>query len=299
MARLDNHGSAFWLRDDAAAAFNRMERERGFIDLNSAGRYEWEQQQLIDRWNRGGAANRPPYLYQPAMPASSSNHVRGGGIAFDTSDWRRVKEFAHLYGFKWYGNSDPVHFDYVGGGSSGGSVDQVTKDRQNWLNASRGAGLEVDGIEGPATKAAYKAYQSFLGVEADGIWGPATQAAHQRYYDSVNAPAAGGTAQPKDMLGWNWNGIAAFLRATGNYAGNNQPGPQMIRGLQNWLNRNGYDAGGADGELGPNTVRAVQRWLNKTGRNAGAVDGLPGGQTHSAWDRAENENWNAFPNNRG
>lgn len=306
MARLTNHSSAYWLRDDAASAFNRMEAERGFIDLNDAGRTEGEQQELINRWNRGGAANRPPYLYQPAMPASASNHVRGGGLAFDTSEWRRVKEFAHLYGFKWLGNGDPVHFDFVGGGGGApaSSGDQVTRDRQAWLNHSRGAGLAVDGVEGPATKAAYKAYQSFLGVAADGVWGPATQAAHQKYYDSVNAPAApaapsGGSSNPKDMLSWNWNGVAAFLRATGNYSGNNVPGPQMVRGLQNWLNANGYNAGGADGDLGPNTVRAVQRWLNATGRNAGSVDGVPGGQTNSAWLKAEAENWIAFPNNRG
>ena len=81
------------------------------------------------------------------------------------------------------------------------SGDQDTVNRQNWLNASRGAGLAVDGIAGPATIEAYKSYQLFLrgygySGAIDGIWGPGTQAAHQAYYDSTHeaapAPAAGG-----------------------------------------------------------------------------------------------------------
>lgn len=298
MANLKNHGGRYWLRDDAAAAFDRMEAERGFIDLNDAGRTEGQQQELINRWNRGGSANRPPYLYQPAMPASASNHVRGGGLAFDTSDWRRVKEFAHLYGFKWLGNSDPVHFDYVGGGSGGStpSGNQVTKDRQNWLNSSRGAGLAVDGIEGPATKQAYKNYQSFLGVAADGVWGPATQAAHQRYYDSMNQPAPSNPSAGVPS-GLPWVGIQKMLKGAGyGYTGaiDGIAGSGTVSAFQRFLNANGHNAGGVDGVWGPATAKAAQRWLAARWGYRSGIDGDFGPGTRASWAEAERQNSAAF-----
>lgn len=251
MARLKNHSAAYWLRDDSAAAFNRMEDERGFIDLNSAGRTVAEQNELIRRWDQGGTYNRPPYLYAPARPATASNHVAGGGKAFDTSEWRRVKEFAHLYGFRWFGSSDPVHFDYVGGGSSSASGNQVTKDRQNWLNVARGAGLVVDGIEGPATKQAYKNYQSFLGITADGVWGPQTQAAHQRYYDSRNAPAASSSSsilEVQKKLKANYPLYAGKLVLDG------IQGPATTAAIKEFQRRSGLMQ---DGIAGPITRRAL------------------------------------------
>ena len=48
------------------------------------------------------------------------------------------------------------------------------KQRQmnlNFLNYSTGG---IDGIEGPSTKSAYKAFQRDFGLEVDGLYGPAT-----------------------------------------------------------------------------------------------------------------------------
>jgi len=113
MGALKNH-PGMWLRDDAADAINALEDKYGKIIINSAGRTVAEQQSLINRWNKGGAANRPPNLYMPAMPAASSNHVTNGGVAIDvynfTSDRAKLNEF----GFEWYGTSDPVHYTFVG-----------------------------------------------------------------------------------------------------------------------------------------------------------------------------------------
>lgn len=114
MATLKNH-PGYWLRDDAAAAFDYMESQEGRISVNSAGRTVSEQNHLIWRWDKGGASNRPPYLYAPARPATASLHVKNGGEAFDTSEHRRVAQFAHKYGFvQPYPKSDPVHFEYRG-----------------------------------------------------------------------------------------------------------------------------------------------------------------------------------------
>lgn len=258
MATLRNHRN-FWLRDDAAAAFDRAEADHGIFTVNSAGRYEWEQQQLIDRWNKGGASNRPPYLYKPAMPARTSNHVRNGGVALDIGDWRRFATICRQYGFVHsYPDSDPVHFDYVGGGGGGGYVfNQDVKNRQSWL-ISRGYDLGshgADGLAGPKYTAAVQSYQTFLRAygysgDIDGIWGDGTQSAHQKFYDKVN------TADP------------------------------TLKSQQQFLISRGYDLGshGADGVWGPKTeaaVKAYQTFLRKYGYT-GASDGEWGSGTQAA-----------------
>ena len=197
MATLKNH-PGFWLRDDAAAALNAYETKHGVLNITSAGRTESEQQGLISRWDRGGWLNRPPYLYPPARPAKTSPHVRDGGIAVDTSDWQKFRKHCEDFGFYWYGGDDPVHFNFLGWD---GGFDQDTKNRQAWL-VSRGWNLVVDGIEGPATRQAYREYQgqlnTILGVKlaVDGIWGPETQKAHQRFYDSIHSK------RPSDKKAW-------------------------------------------------------------------------------------------------
>ena len=133
MTTLRNH-PGYWLCDDAAADFDRAEADHGVFIVNSAGRTVAEQQHLINRWNQGGPANRPPYLYKPAMPARTSNHVANGGVAVDLADWRRFAQICERYGFRHtYPNSDPVHFDYVGGGAGNwnGGVDETVRAQQN------------------------------------------------------------------------------------------------------------------------------------------------------------------------
>lgn len=264
MATLRNHRN-FWLRDDAAAAFDRAEADHGVFIVNSAGRTVAEQQSLIDRWNRGGAANRPPYLYKPAMPAPTSNHVRNGGVAVDLADWRRFAQICGQYGFKHsYPDSDPVHFDYVGGSGGGNATPNATiQAQQNWL-ISRGYDLGptgADGIAGPKYAAAVQKYQTFLRAygytgDIDGIWGPGTQTAHQKYYDQVNNPT---------------------------------PVNEKVKREQTFLISRGYDLGptGADGIAGPKYVAAVkayQTFLRKYGYT-GDIDGQWGDGTQAAHEK--------------
>lgn len=106
------HHPGHYLRADAADAFDAMEDKYGPIVLNRAGVPVEVQQGLIDRWNKGGAANRPPFLFEPKRPAEASEHVQY--VAVDvynyTSDRHKLNEF----GFKWYGPKDPVHYTFTG-----------------------------------------------------------------------------------------------------------------------------------------------------------------------------------------
>lgn len=261
MATLRNH-PGYWLRDDAAAAFDRAEADHGVFIVNSAGRTEAEQQTLINKWNQGGVYNRPPYLYKPAMPASSSNHVRNGGVAVDIGDWRRFAQICGNYGFVHsYPDSDPVHFDYVGGSPAGGaSPNASVQAQQNWL-ISRGYDLGptgADGIAGPMYAAAVQKYQTFLRAygytgDIDGIWGDGTQAAHAKYYEFV------------------------------------QNGSPELKAQQAWLISRGYDLGpsGADGIWGPKTeaaIKAYQTFLRAWGYT-GDIDGAWGSGTQAAHEK--------------
>lgn len=260
MATLRNH-AGLWLRDDAAAAFDKAEADHGVFIVNSAGRTEAQQQQLIDRWNQGGWQNRPPYLYQPASPAKTSNHVINGGIAVDIGDWRRFATICERYGFRHtYPVGDPVHFDFVGFGSgagSGSTFNQTVKDQQQWL-IDRGYDLgqsAADGIKGPNTVRAFQQYQTFLRSygytgDIDGDWGPATQIAHN-----------------------------AYVQALGNESA-------VLKARQQWLISRNYNLGasGADGVWGPateNAIKQYQTFLRAYGYN-GDIDGQWGAETQAA-----------------
>jgi len=256
MATLKNH-PGFWLNDQAAAAFDAWEDKYGRRQLNSAGRTVADQQNLINRWNAGGEYNRPPYLYQPASPASTSPHVRNGGAAVDLADWQSAKATSGEFGFAWFGNGDVVHFNFLGwNGGTPGKFSQTVQDQQNWLNHSRGEGLKPDGIKGPLTVDAYKRYQEFLKTwgyagAIDGDWGPGTQKAHEGYYGYYNS-----------------NRPVVRRGATGAY----------VKDIQVRLSMYGF-AVAQDGQFGPatdNAVRNFQRSRNLT------ADGIVGINTRRA-----------------
>lgn len=148
------------------------------------------------------------------------------------------------------------------------SFDQTTKDRQAWLNASRNAGLAVDGIEGPMTRAAYKAYQTFLRAwgytgAIDGIWGAGTQTAHQKYFDAKNSPAAPAPAAPAgNATTASFGRVDVVQRALKTkyplYAGklvvDNIDGPATKAAVKEFQRRAGLVV---DGIAGPATRRAL------------------------------------------
>lgn len=264
MATLRNH-PGFWLRDDAAAQFDRAEADHGVFIVNSAGRTVAEQQTLINKWNQGGTYNRPPYLYKPAMPATASNHVANGGVAVDIGDWRRFAQVCERYGFKHsYPDSDPVHFDFVGVGNASGGSGTFNKDvqnRQSWM-ISRGYDLGptgADGIAGPMYASAVQKYQTFLRSygytgDIDGIWGPGTQTAHQKYYDSVQNANVELKAQQAWLISRGYN-----LGSTGADGVYGPATEAAIKGYQEFLRAWGY-AGDIDGQWGPGTQAAHEKF---------------------------------------
>jgi hypothetical protein len=225
MANLKNH-PGLWLRDDAAAAINALEDKYGVIRINSAGRTEGEQNELIARWDRGGASNRPPYLYEPARPATRSNHVKDGGIAVDvynyTSDRAKLEEF----GFAWYGNSDPVHYEFRGRPSAPAPAPAASG--VDWNAGSvpaQGGGFNPFGIAWTAGLQKIAALYGYRG-------GP-----DQKFGDGSMAGFAEFLRRNYGYVGNNelgpvmWAAIARWLRARWGYVGNDVPGPVMRAAL--------------------------------------------------------------------
>lgn len=206
MGALKNH-PGMWLNDAAAAAYNAFEAKHGVQKVNSAGRSEAEQQGLIDRWNRGGAANRPPYLYEPKRPARESNHVKNGGESVDLARAGALRSQMAEFGFVWYGPSDPVHYThngdrrYLGGsgapafplpaGSYFGPKNPTSnkrsvsgyfghrEDLKRWQLRMRERGWQItaDGLYGDQTRNVARAFQAEKRLLVDGLIGPATWAA--------------------------------------------------------------------------------------------------------------------------
>jgi murein DD-endopeptidase MepM/ murein hydrolase activator NlpD len=168
---------------------------------------------------------------------------------------------AHTYEGVW------LHFSrtaVVAGGSGGNATSRPTADIQRLV------GVTPDGIYGPATIAAVKAWQARNGLTADGVWGPKS--------DAVGFPGTGGLAVDGKMspatiralqaaLGVAVDGkrgpvtIRAEQRLTGARV-DGIDGPETARKLQSYLNTLGYGPIAEDGKRGPLTIRALQRALN-------------------------------------
>lgn len=121
MKALTNH-PGMYLRDDAADAFNAMEDKYGPIRVNRAGVSKAVQQELINRWDRGGPGNRPPALFEPKRPAEASEHVQY--IAVDVYNYMDDRAKLTEFGFRWYGETDPVHYTFIGWDSPTGAKEE-------------------------------------------------------------------------------------------------------------------------------------------------------------------------------
>ncbi|HWJ86225.1 MAG TPA: peptidoglycan-binding protein [Cellulomonas sp.] len=165
-------GGGHWLSTAAAASYQRMRAAGLPAGITSAGRTHDEQQHLYELYKAGKGAF--------ALRPGSSKHELG--LALDLPDeggnpraWVR----ANGRRFGWVKDVNPRedwHMEYVAA--------KDEKDPAPVLRlGSRGSrvkklqakvGVEADGIFGPITKAAVKAWQKAHGLEADGIVGPIT-----------------------------------------------------------------------------------------------------------------------------
>lgn len=165
--------------------------------------------------------------------------INGGSVDFDRT---LTAQFGQVNG------SPAASGTPASGGDSLGSVtvNVAVKDIQARLNVY-GYKLVVDGIFGPATTAAVKAFQKGKTLTADGIVGPLTWAALEK--------TPGSEAPPKSKAGLTVDGVWGVL---------------TTKALQDALKVT------ADGIIGPNTIKALQHHLGVT------ADGINGIQTHEA-----------------
>lgn len=231
-----------WLNADAAQSVFRIDAALGrALQITSAGRTLAQQQALINRWNAGGTANRPPNLYQPAMPASASPHVKGNALDTNEHAWM----IANGPAFGWFHDvaSDYVHFVYhpdrdshAGGGTG---VQGTLWDQQRlnaWAAKDGAAALTEDGVRGPLTIARIKDFQSKHGLVVDGIAGPAT--------DGVLGQDPNPTPQPAPVP-----------------VAGNRFGLADVKGLQKVARLYGY-TGGIDNVWGSGSEAGFDRFLS-------------------------------------
>ena len=109
----------------------------------------------------------------------------------------------------------------------------------------------IDGIAGPQTKRAVRAFQARRGLVVDGIAGPQTRRALGR----LGRPGFGQRVVRRGMVGWD------------------------VSVLQFLLARRGASPGLVDGHFGPATARAVRSYQRRAGLG---VDGIVGPATRQA-----------------
>jgi hypothetical protein len=104
------------------------------------------QQYLLYRWYQTGRCG-----IGLAAPPGKSNHE--SGIAVDINDnagWRAAMAGKS---YRWLGANDPVHFDYIGGGTFDMRGLSVKAFQRLWNRNHASDKIAEDGVYGPATAA--------------------------------------------------------------------------------------------------------------------------------------------------
>lgn len=133
-------------RDAFVAALNS--KPSTTLTLNSMLRTV-AQQYLLYNWSIAGKCG-----IQLAAKPGSSNHE--SGLAIDVQEYNTWKSALQSHGFKWFGDSDVVHFDYVGAGAVDYRGTDVLAFQQLWNINHPGDKIDEDGAYGPQTEARLK-----------------------------------------------------------------------------------------------------------------------------------------------
>ncbi len=141
-------GDAVWpfVQGAAKPALAAAIRQRGSrMSINSALR-TLAQQFLLYRWYRQGRCG----IGLAASPGHS-NHESGKALDInDNAGWRGAMG---NHSWRWLGASDPVHFDYVGGGAVDLSGLSVRAFQRLWNRNHPEDRIDEDGAYGPQTEA--------------------------------------------------------------------------------------------------------------------------------------------------
>lgn len=129
-----------YLQPKAYQALVRAVEDRGIkLHINSCLRTPMQQYMLRLQFEKRicgiRAASRPPL----------SNH--NSALAIDIKDSVGWRPFLKKQNWKWIGNFDSMHYDFVGGGENLGSL-QVRVFQELWNEFNPTEKIEVDGIWG-------------------------------------------------------------------------------------------------------------------------------------------------------
>jgi peptidoglycan hydrolase-like protein with peptidoglycan-binding domain len=189
---------------------------------------------------------------------------------------RRVRKACVVgYGRPAYGDAAPL--PSTDGTLRIGSTGTAVKTLQTNLNKVMGTKLTTDGVFGPATDAALKAFQTRYKLDVDGIYGPRSAAMMKAALAGGSAPVPPRPRPPTGTLAVDGKfgpaTCAALQRALNSHGAalvvDAAMGPLTKRALQRYLGVT------QDGIVGPNTIRALQRKVGS------AVDGVWGPSTTS------------------
>lgn len=114
-----------------------------FLTLNSAYRSSAQQYFIYIRFLR-----RECNFKRAARPGTS-NHE--GGLAIDTSLYNEWRPRLEPFGWKWFGNSDPFHFDYTEGGNRDVRRESLRAFQNLWNRNNPNDQIAADGLYGPTT----------------------------------------------------------------------------------------------------------------------------------------------------
>jgi len=119
----------------------------GSITINSALR-STVQQYVLYKWYIDGLCTNVVAL---AAKPGHSNHE--SGLALDVGDYSSWRSRLEAVSFDWFGSNDPVHFDYVGGGTDMRNI-SVEAFQRLWNHNNPDTQISVDGLYGPQTAGA-------------------------------------------------------------------------------------------------------------------------------------------------
>jgi hypothetical protein len=135
-----------YMQKAAATSLRNAARARQGIFVTS-GLRSTVQQYILHRWYTTGRCSHVVII---AAPPGGSNHE--SGLAIDIVDANSWRPHLERHGYLWFGPDDPVHFDYVAGGSDIRHLSVLAFQRL-WNRNHPGDRIAEDGSYGAATEA--------------------------------------------------------------------------------------------------------------------------------------------------
>lgn len=135
-----------YLQTPAANALIAAQKARGVTMSINSGLRTLPQQYLLYRWYQTGRCG----IGLAARPGTSNHESAVAVDINDNASWRTAMQGKS---FRWLGSNDPVHFDYIGGGTVDLRGLSVKAFQRLWNRNNPADKIAEDGVYGPATEA--------------------------------------------------------------------------------------------------------------------------------------------------